>query len=483
MSLLLHFLWTGNSVRSEPITVPRDLMGVMQQVRLDCGGDAACMLDASSRLLESAECGLQQVGFCIQAQLLPEETGSLMQRVEDCDETFWPFHYLRGNWFFEKGRIEDSFQEFVAAEQEGMEPKGVLFSNQGAAYFEMECMSEALVCFEESFDCFDDSEAPYRFMSLNNIAAIHLRFQQFEEALAWVAKAKANLELMSNSEFGFTSEYLNSVRFIVDANEWFARSSLGDSAFVRGNWRELEWGAWEIQPDDWLQLMFNVAPLMDEESFFVAQLRTLESLLQELGPRPDDPGMKFGIFALLLDYHNFFPDDIRGLMTAWMGVANLSRRLDGWESAPVATSATKSSFHWSLILCALIPFLALTYVLTRIFQARKYRKVSLKNRIGVLQMLINSKAKSHEIQQVLADIVSAYPTTLDPLDAFAQYELTESELEVLMSAQLRESPKDLALRKSWTPKYVYTMRSSVRKKLGIETEIPLEEWFAKQNVK
>lgn len=71
---------------------------------------------------------------------------------------------------------------------------------------------------------------------------------------------------------------------------------------------------------------------------------------------------------------------------------------------------------------------------------------------------------------------------------FAQFnppegnELSELEWMVFQSAAARERPKNLAVRKNFSPSYIYALRSSVRKKLGIPEEESLESWIEENKI-
>lgn len=452
-----------------------DAHQVFRMVKTECAGDADCMLEAGRDLLNSQDCARREVGFCIVFQVEPGLQRALASAEgSECDVSFWPYHYLKGNWMFESGFYEEALTEYVAAEQEGMEPPLTTYTNMGATYFALQDWEAALTCLEQAWELRNEGDAPGAYMILNNLAAIHLRFHEYDEALIWVDKAKMNFEELSGAGYGFTPKDLSAARLLIDMNEWFARCALGDTAFVQDNWRNLNWGALEVQPRDWFKLMGLVAPLVTDEEFWSAQSRTLASVLDELNPDLDEWGRHYGAYALLIYQNMYFPGRYDNLAAMWKSIAELQGRQHHGTTPQQA-----GSLGWGFVPMAVCGVLLLTWLLfeRRLHTARQLRLRSSEQLLNRLGEIASRGTGWGEAGVLLDALVAQFPNALNAQSVIEQYNLTDSEVEVLISAQLRESPKDLARRKSWTPKYVYSMRSSLRKKLGVPAEMPLEEWF------
>ena len=458
-----------------------DAHQVFRLLKEECSGDHTCMMDAGRDFIKSSDCAQHEVGFCIMFQREPKSQRILIESdTADCGISFWPYHYLRGNYLYEAGRYKEAFDEYVAAEQEGMEPFATTFTNLGATYFALEEWDAALTCFEQAWDLRLDGDAPNAYMILNNIAAIHLRFQEYEEALLWVEEAKKNFEQLSGTVYGLSQEDLRGARLMIDMNEWFARGALRDTMFVEENWRNMNWGALEAQPRDWLKLIALISPLITDGEFWSAQSRTLVGLLSDLDAEETEWGKAYGPYSLLIDFNRYFPEEPENLVLLWQTIAKMD-----WGQSPDALDIPQEDMQQDMVLVpvslGLSALLLFAWLLVE-FRIRKNNRMKFHSSRQLLQQL-EKIAKDQkgwgEAETVLDALVAQFPNTLDTQSAIEAFDLTSSEVEVLISAQLRESPKDLARRKSWTPKYVYTLRSTLRRKLGVEADMPLEEWFNK----
>lgn len=458
-----------------------DAHEVFRLLKEECAGDHSCMINAGRDFIKSADCSRYEVGFCIMFQREPHLQRTLVESdTADCGISFWPYHFLRGNWMYQAGRFMEAFDEYVAAEQEGMEPFVTTFTNMGATYFALEEWEAALACFEEAWDLRAAGDAPNAYMILNNIAAINLRFRNYDEALLWVEEAKTNFEELSGVGYGLSQEDLSGARLAIDMNEWFARGALQDTMFVQENWRNLNWGALEAQPKDWMKLIALISPLITDGEFWSAQSRTIVSVLSDLDTDETEWGKTYGPYSLLIDFNRYFPEEHENLIVLWQEIAKLK-----WRQLPEASDLSQGDGQQEIVLVpvfiGLNAFLLLVWLFLE-FRIGKNKRMRVRSARQLLQRLVKIATERKgwgEAGPLLDALVAQFPNTLDAQSAIEAFNLTSSEVEVLISAQLRESPKDLARRKSWTPKYVYTLRSSVRRKLGVEADMPLEEWFNK----
>jgi DNA-binding CsgD family transcriptional regulator len=89
----------------------------------------------------------------------------------------------------------------------------------------------------------------------------------------------------------------------------------------------------------------------------------------------------------------------------------------------------------------------------------------------------NSSRQVKQQQAILDSLSGFIPSKSTKIDFPEGIELSELEFIVLQSAAAKERPKELAIRKNLSPSYVYALRSSIRKKLGISEVENLESWI------
>ena len=459
---------------------------LLERISNDCQRDLHCYLSKAEELWASSQCWEREVAFCVLSEFQPERTRRLASKLEPCFNHYARLHEVLGSMHFGDSDFKRALHEFTQSELEGMEPKSLNTSNIGATYFALNELDFAIVCFTEAWEEADPSDLMFRYMTLNNIAAIHIRIEEPVEALQWIEKAKRNLIALteSDNEVRPAESTLAAQKMTIAANEWLAHILLQDTAFLRENSRNINWGAAGPSALHWLYLLTKSAPILDDEEFYAGETRLLANLMRELSPGelPLDPSL--GIHNVLLQQYVLNPNDLGALTACWKSLDALNRK------KPQVTDDSsrlqvKSPMHLSNA-SALVLLNALAALIMLAVFWKEYKTKRIKNQTAnqLLDQLktwpVHAKSKSSHLK-LLGRLAHLLPQKQRPYWLPPNVELTESEMEVLNSIAGLERPKDLARRMEWTPSYVYVMRSRLRKKINIPEEVSLDDFIVSNN--
>ena len=266
--ICLHFFsFLSVAMPSEPSD--QRATELLESIRNECQHDMHCYLSRAEGLWGSSQCWEKELAFCVLSEIQPERTQRLASELEPCINRFARLHEVLGSMHFGSSDFQRALHEFTQSELEGMEPKSLNTSNIGATYFALNELDFAIVCFTEAWEEADPSNLMFRYMILNNIAAIHIRIEEPVEALQWIEQAKRNLIALteSDNEVRPAKSTLAAQKMTIAANEWLAHILLHDTAFVQENWRTVNWGAAGPLTLDWFNLLTKSAPIIDEEDF------------------------------------------------------------------------------------------------------------------------------------------------------------------------------------------------------------------------
>lgn len=469
---------TFANARADSVFDSIDSAELFQSIVKECGSNPACNLDRADKLWMSANCQEQEVAFCLYAEFEPSRVPVLAKQLPLCSNVFPLFHALLGSSYFYKGNFQEALNAFTAAEQEGYQPVGQAYSNLGATYFATQQWEFAITCFEDAWLATDKSSLSEAYMTLSNLAAIHLAHNEPELALAWIEKAKSNLEKMrETSESKPPSETLQSEAMTIAVNEFWAHCMLQDTAFVRENWRNIDWGSPNIQAPIWLYLITEYSWLINDEGFYSFQSRVVQHLHTELANTEGASAGSSGIADLLKEYQELWNDDLSGMVTLWKELDELKIQFNSISFEPPTIQMTSSFRRNVLVIANVLVCFILVFM---IFQNVKSRRVDgdfLNEQLLVLRDWPKTLKQAKQHSALLERLAAFVPSNVLEYDLPAGTELSELEWLVLHSAAKREPPKQLAMRESLSPSYIYAIRSSIRKKLEISEVESIESWI------
>lgn len=483
---LLACILTSAKCKGQPLSDVRSAFDIMAKTGGDCDYQAECLLPEAKFLLNSSDCASREAGAAIHLQFPTENALQIIESIEECDISFWPVHYIVGNWFYSQDKFSLALTQFVQAEHEKMEPIGSAYTNQGACYFALEEWNLAASCLEDAWAFVDTSNLDAKYMILNNLAALNLKFGEFEEALKWVDLAQINFQAIERTQPNLSEADLHLSRNIIEINRWFANIGLKNSSFVQANWRQLNWGALGIEPWAWLKLFVQAAELIQDQAFFDAQIRNFRGVALEVSQNPPVDLAELGNYRLLLTHVEKHPEDIMGLLKFWKALTMANVLNQTWTSISVAAQQEwdeipqREEWRQWLYVGILIASFTSMLVLSRLTSRRnrniKRSKDDLQKVLTQWQMKQSSKNEALDALDLLERFS---PSNFDVFFSREGFDLNESEKTVLKSIEMSESPKELAQRKGWSPKYVYSLRSKLRKDLDIPTDESIEDWLRK----
>ena len=455
-----------------------DSAELLESIIKGCASSSVCELDRAENLWMHGNCQEREVAFCIFAEFEPQRLPHLVRQLTPCHNDFSLIHAILGSVHFYNGDFHEALNAFTKAEQEGHQRIGEVYSNLGATYFATEQWEFAITCFEDAWMATDKSNVHEAYMTLNNLAAIHLSYQKPELALAWVEEAKSNLDkMMELSESMPSQEMLHIQSMTIAVNEFWARGMMRDTVFLRENWRNIDWGSPGIQGSVWLHLMTEYSSLIKDEGFYASQSRVLFNLLNEIERTQGESDKASELSDLLRDYNNLWPDDLTGLVTFWKELDDFKNQFNSTLiETPIIHEST--AFHRNALFIA-NAILCLT-VLFLIFQKFKTSQADdqfLNKQLHALRDWPNSSRRVKQHRAMLDSLSAFIPAKFEEFNLPEGIQLNELEWEVFESAVAGERPKELALRKNLSPSYIYALRSSIRKKLGISEVDNLESWI------
>lgn len=466
------------NARADSVLDSIDSAELFQSIIKEWGSNPTYNLDRADDLWMSANCQEQEVAFCLYAKFEPSRVPVLVKQLPTCSNVFPLFHALLGSSHFHSGNFQEALNAFTAAEQEGYQPVGQAYSNLGATYFATQQWEFAITCLEDAWEATDKSNLSEGYMTLNNLSAIHLAHNEPELALAWIEEAKSNLEKMrASSESKPPLETLHSQAMTIAVNEFWAHCMLQDTAFVRENWRNIDWGSPGIQAPIWLYLITEYSQLINDEGFYSFQSRVVQHLHIELANTQGALVGSSGLSDLLREYQDLWPDDLSGMVTLWKELDELKNQFNSSSIEPPTIQRTSYFRRNVIVIANVLIGLILLFMIFQNIKSRRANGDFLNEQLLVLKdwPKTSSQAKRHS---ALLDTLTAFiPSNVLEYGFPAGTELNELEWTVFHSAAMREPPKELAMRENLSPSYIYAIRSSIRKKLEILEAESLESWI------
>lgn len=459
---------------------------LLERISNDCQRDMHCYLSKAEGLWASSQCWEREVAFCVLSEIQPERTRRLASKLEPCLNHYARLHEVLGSMHFGNSDFKRALHEFTQSELEGIEPKSLNTSNIGATYFALNELDFAISCFTEAWEEADPSNRMFRYMILNNIAAIHIRMEEPVEALQWIEQAKRNLiaSTESENEVQPAKSTLAAQKTTIAANEWLAHILLQDTAFVQENWRSLNWGAAGPLTLDWFNLLTKSAPIIDEDDFYAGQTRLLTNLLCELIPGELTIDPSLGTHNMLLQQYLLNPNDLGALTACWKTLDALKRikpQVTGTSSKMQVEGPAHLSKSSALVLLNALAALIMLAVFWKEYKIKRIKNQTANQLLDQLKTWpVHAKSRSSHLE-LLSRLAHMMPQNQRPSWLPPNVELTESEMKVLNSIAGLERPKDLARRMDWTPSHVYVLRSRLRKKFNIPEEVSLDDFIASNN--
>jgi DNA-binding CsgD family transcriptional regulator/tetratricopeptide (TPR) repeat protein len=481
---LLPFSFLSATLPSEPLD--QQVNDLLKDMRGECQLDMNCYQTKAERLWESSECWEKEIAFCVLSEIQPERTKRLASELTPCLNHYARLHEILGSMHFRNKDFSLALQEFTQSELEGMEPKSLNTSNLGATYFALNELDFAIACFTEALAQTDSSNLSSRYMILNNIAAIHIRLEEPNEALQWIEQAKVNLHAITESKNDVrpAKSTLAAQKMTIAANEWMAHILLNDTVFVRENWRNLNWGAEGPLTLDWVNLLTKSAPIINDEEFYAGQTRLLTHLMRELSPTELPFDAFLGTYNLLLQQYMLNPNDRNAMTACWKSldlINGMTPQDNGISPSMSMESPVQLSNVSALVLLNALAAFLMSLVLWKEITAARIKSQTADQIVNQLKTWpASAKSKSSHLEN-LSRLSHMLPLKQSPSWLPSDIQLTESEMEVLNSIAGLERPKDLARRLDWTPNYVYVLRSRLRKKLNIPDDVSLDDFIASNN--
>lgn len=457
----------------------QDGFEVLASLSKSCKGKEDCMLSKSLQLLESDQCAEREAAACVILTLDPSRRPAVDRAMMGCNDQFWMLHHVLGNLEYKSGNWEQAIVQFDQANREGMEPKGVAEANLGATYFAMKEWLMAMECMEAAWATIVPENVQLRYMVLNNLAAIYLKFEAPEEAMVWIELAKSNLEEIKRGahDAKLPASFIGEASSIIAMNEFSARLALRDTAFIERHWRDLNWGVGELD-EQWFKLLVMTSELLDSREFDDIQARNIFGFASDFGPDGRRHGQAFDVHSLLIDYAAS-----PGANTD--GVRELLRILNAFEAAERAayesvlehTSSLRPDTKWAIggLALGLVVTFVVQFSLTR--QRRRQKQQAVSDSIQALQDWMQKRLTNKNAIHALNEIGTSLQTRSPLWERDEAKGLNASEQLVLDSIRKGESPKDLAVRTGWTPKYVYAMRSKLRSVFNVPSDASLDDWI------
>ena len=476
-TFLLFVFWAFSICSAHAAELERQSSDLLRTIYEECGTNRACYLQKSDSLWSYGSCREREAAFTICAELAPNRLPLWIDQLPSCKNTFPRYHIQLGAIHFHNGNFSEALSEFTQGELEGHQPVCDSYANLGATYFALKEWEFAIGCFEDSWTETDKSDFTRSYMILNNLAAIHLRFQKPNEALFWVEKAKSNLVQMLDAAQSMPKpETFETESMVIAVNEFGARTLLNDTAFVRKQWRNINWGSPDIQAQDWLNLILQAAPLIDDQAFYMSQARILGNIFSEFERTNSDENARTGSFALLADYHERWPDDLAGMVTFWKELTEIQRLIRFKNQASMHSTEGDTTVVALMLANSVVLLVGVSLIIKRL-RSKKMDESFLREQMHTLRNWpTHGREKKRHAAKI--DALAFWVQNIPPKYPFPDdFELSESEWIAFRSAEENELPKSLAMRKRWTPSYVYSLRSSIRRKIGVSDSNSLESWI------
>jgi len=449
---------------------------VLTELFHQCAMESSCIANAASDLLESESCNCQQIGGALAIAYKTKDLLDAIRLDYDCAGQVNRYWANRGAYAFNEEQYDEALRSyFVIASDSTF--KSAILSNIGASYYSKNDLTSALGCFIEAWET-QEGLNKSSIALLNNITAIAMDQGDFGEAANWNTLSQSTIrefeDRLSDDDFEYYSA-------IAHGNEWLIRLSQRDTVFAEENWSNFEWGAAFGDDVFWFRSMTLASEIISDPAFYESEIRSLLSVSNNLADSKENI-QAFGQYSHLL----VSKDDNQDLLTMlrdWQLIGQLSKQAFKWDdqknpapqSLTTGSLSTRQLAYWFLAL----GLIAINFsFLSKRKKGRSIEKESTMNSFETLRSWIrgNSISKASLLESVRE--ISRYSDgSVEGLIEKLGIEVNHNERLVMDSIAKGNDPKELSRLTGWTPGHVYNIRSNLRKKLGVPSNVQLDDWL------
>ena len=404
---------------------------------------------------------------------------SPLVELSDCDTNHASLRYNLGLLDWQRGNRPLAAHHFIQGAM--LLPKAQQakwWTAAGAVAYEMLEFDEAYRHYMAAYQADSTNVSP---MLLSNLSALFLSWNRPDLTVAWGERALERFgQIPNDHNFGISKNFLELVHF----NLFTAHVIQGNRDGAERSWQHFQLSELPAHPLQLAELLSMFCRLIDEPMLLALHGEKIRN--DVLAFETANPEFELTYNADPLVW--LFTEDgspivnAIGLAAAWSELTQavpLAEPVGTLDTAAISSDAPRDQrpgWMWAWwVWLGVLPIPVWQFI-----QNRRNRIPSLEERLNAIHddlasNLLTDVTKSN-LKFALAHLQSSSMSKDESQQSSKRERLNESEQIVLRDALNNVFPKETAQQNDWTPTYVYILRSSLRKKLGISGSVTFQQW-------
>lgn len=456
-----------------------ELLDAYDQIKSGCNRSTTCIQDAVTKQFapvpgESCETKMQRaalLAYCNQLNDPIYQTSWF--DLAGCDTNYVMLRYNLGLLHYFATDYQEAQRHFLIAADLTPLMRTSCLTNAGSCAYNDSRMSEALSLFEQAYNAEKDPNV----MLLNNLSALNITVQDYPKALEW---AELALSIYSGLPADVQKSFPTDFPQMVNHNQMKAAIGLKDITQANRFWKNLAWDASWMLDRQAAKLIVDYARLTGELSALQFQLERLgTSGIQRDSTFPySDP-----LMVLVLDSTTaalpaservaVWPDLTRIFTLTGPGYPKTTE--SNAEMGNELANVLHTQILWSMgVLLALVVNVLLGAKL--VGKVRRLLMTDAERRDLVLHAVRNRELTSELLVEAQPVFLTLYHSIQSHVHDIASTEFNDTERIIFHEAVEGVYPKETAANFDWSPAYVYSTRTRIRRKLGLSPEMTFRAW-------
>ena len=456
-----------------------NLLDAYELIKSGCNRSTTCIQDAVTKQFEpvadeSCNIKMQRAALLAYCNQLDDPIfRTSWFDLTGCDTNYVMLRYNLGLLHYYAKDYQEAQRHFLIAADQTPLMRTSCLTNAGSCAYNDSRISEALSLFEQAYYVEKDPNV----MLLNNLSALNITAKDFRKALEWAELAiSVYAEMSEEDKNHFPAEFPQ----MVNHNQLKAAIKLKDIALAKRYWKELNWDAsWMVNR--------QAAKLIVDYVRLTGELSTLQFQLERLGTQGIQSDSTFAysdpLMVMVLDSTiaalpatervAVWPELTRIFPLTGPGYPNTT------ESDLEASNefSRNTQFLWGIgVLLALVVNLLLGSKLIR--KARRFLMTDAEQRDLVLNAVKHQELTSELLVEVHPVFLTIYNSMKSHNHNITSADFNDTERIVFHESVVGVYPKETAAKFDWSPAYVYSTRTRIRRKLSLPQEMTFKAWKA-----
>jgi len=457
----------------------KELLDAYEQIKSGCNRSTTCIQDVVTKQFEPVpgeSCNIKMqraalLAYCNQLNDPIYQTSWF--DLAGCDTNYVMLRYNLGLLHYYAKDYQEAQRHFLIAADLTPLMRTSCLTNAGSCAYNDSRMSEALSLFEQAYYVEKDPNV----MLLNNLSALNITVKDYRKALEWAELAiSVYSEMPEEDKSHFPAEFLQ----MVNHNQMKAAIRLKDIVLANRYWKKLNWDA------SWM-LNRQAAKLIVDYVRLTGELSALQFQLERLGTLGIQSDSTYAysdpLMVLILDSTTAaLPAAER--VAVWPELTRIfpltrpdsSKTTESDPEAGIEFSNTAQILWGIALLLALVVNVILVAKLIR--KVRRFLMTDSERRDVVLYAIRHQEITSELLLEAQPMFLTLYNSIQSHNHDITSADFNDTERIVFHEAIVGVYPKETAAKFDWSPAYVYSTRTRIRRKLDLPQEMTFRAWKA-----